>query len=115
MLRHHAALASTVPARLLYSARTLDDVIYRDELALLASDEVDVRLTLTRAWPEGWSGSTGRIDRELLEEVAWPPQERPLVYACGPTGFVEAAAGALVALGHQPGRIRTERFGPTGT
>jgi ferredoxin-NADP reductase len=116
MLRHHSAQESTVPVRLLYSARTLDDVIYRDELArLAASDEVDIRFTLTRQWPEGWTGHTGRIDRELLEEVAWPPGERPLVYVCGPTAFVEAAASALVELGHESGRIRTERFGPTGT
>ena len=100
--------------RLLYSARTLDDVIYRDELdAPRRDDAVDIRLTLTREWPEGWSGYRRRIDRELLDEVAWRPEERPLVYVCGPTGFVEAAAGALVELGHDPGRIRTERFGST--
>ena len=114
MLRHRAAAVSTVPARLLYSARTLDDVIYRDELAQLADDDVEVRFTLTRAWPEGWQGYRRRIDRRLLEEVAWPREEQPLVYVCGPTPFVELAAGTLVELGHDPGRIRTERFGPTG-
>jgi len=112
MLRHHRAASSTVPLRLLYSARSLDDVIYRDELTR-ADDGRDVRLTLTRAQPEGWRGYAGRIDRALLQEVAWPPDRRPLVYACGPTGFVETAANELVALGHEPGRIRTERFGPT--
>jgi ferredoxin-NADP reductase len=115
MLRHHSAVESEIPVRLLYSARALDEVIYRDELARLAAhDEVDVRFTLTREWPEGWSGYRRRIDRELLGELAWPPQERPLVYVCGPTGLVEAAASALVELGHDPARIRTERFGPTG-
>jgi len=115
MLRHRAATDSTVPVRLLYSARTLDDVIYRDELARLAADdEVDIRFTLTREWPEGWRGYRRRIDRELLEEVAWPQQEQPLVYICGPTAFVELAASTLVELGHSAGRIRTERFGPTG-
>ena len=90
-------------------------MIYRDELARLAAhDEVDVRFTLTREWPEGWNGYRRRIDRDLLGEVAWPPQERPLVYVCGPTGLVEAVAGALVELGHDSARIRTERFGPTG-
>ena len=115
MLRHHRAVGSTVPARLLYSARSLEDVIYRDELMGLVDDgEIDIRFTLTRAQPPGWSGYGRRIDRELLDEVAWTPAERPLVYVCGPTAFVETAATALVVLGHDPGRIKTERFGPTG-
>jgi ferredoxin-NADP reductase len=111
VLRHRAAVGSDVPARLVYSARTLDEVIYRDELDGLG----DVAITLTREAPEGWRGRRGRVDRALLEEVAWPPAERPLVYVCGPTGFVESAAAALVGLGHEPGRIRTERFGPSGS
>jgi ferredoxin-NADP reductase len=108
MLRHHRASGSGVPARLLYSARTLDDVIYREEL-----DGFDTAITLTREQPERWMGHSGRVGRELLADVAWPPAERPLVYVCGPTGFVEAVADALLALGHDPTRIRTERFGPT--
>jgi ferredoxin-NADP reductase len=116
MLRHHHAVGSTVPARLLYSARTLDDVIYHDELTRLATDDaIDVRFTLTRDQPEGWHGYARRIDQELLEDVAWPPGERQLTYVCGPTSFVETAASELVGLGHDPRRIRTERFGPTGT
>jgi ferredoxin-NADP reductase len=104
-----------VPVRLLYSARSLAEVIYRDELERLAgADGVDVRFTLTREAPPGWSGYRRRLDDELLGEVAWPPHEQPLVYVCGPTPFVEAAASGLVRLGHGPGRIRTERFGPTG-
>jgi ferredoxin-NADP reductase len=115
MLRHHAAIGSDVPVRMLYSARALPEVIYREELGRLdGSGEVDVRFTLTRAWPEGWEGYRRRIDRALLEEIVWPAAERPLVYICGPTGFVELAAGTLVELGHDPARIRTERFGPTG-
>jgi ferredoxin-NADP reductase len=114
MLRHRRATASTVPVRLLYSARVQGEVIYRDELAQLANDDVDIRFTLTREQPEGWRGYGRRIDRELLEEVAWPAQERPLVYICGPTAFVEVAASTLVELGHDAQRIRTERFGPTG-
>ena len=113
MLRHHSAIGSTVPMRLLYSARTLDEVIYRDELMKSAEGAIDVRFTLTREQPEGWRGYARRIDRELLAEVAWPVDDRSLVYVCGPTGFVETAAEALVALGHEPGRIRTERFGPS--
>jgi ferredoxin-NADP reductase len=115
MLRHRAATESTVPVRMLYSARALDDVIYHDELARLAAyDEIDIRFTLTRNAPEGWGGYRRRIDREMLEEVAWPPADRPLVYICGPTPFVEVAASTLVELGHDAARIRTERFGPTG-
>ena len=105
MLRHRRALGSDVPARLLYSARTQADLIYRAEL-----DGFDTIVTLTR---EQWAGRTGRVDRALLEEVTWPPADRPLVYVCGPTGFVEAVADALVAIGHDASRIRTERFGPT--
>ena len=86
-------------------------MIYRDELEHLGAD---VRLTLTREQPEGWAGYARRIDAELLADVAWPPEERPLVYVCGPTTFVEVAASSLVALGHDPARIRTERFGATG-
>jgi ferredoxin-NADP reductase len=115
MLRHHAATTSGVPARLLYSARALGDVIYRDELERLAeSGGVDVHLTLTREQPEGWRGYGRRIDKELLADVGWAPAERPLVYVCGPTPFAEAAADGLVELGHDPSRIRIERFGPTG-
>jgi ferredoxin-NADP reductase len=108
VLRHHRAIASEIPARLLYSARTRDDLIYRGELGAY-----ETTTTLTREQPQGWEGRTGRIDRDLLAEAAWPPAERPLVYVCGPTGFVEAVAEALVALGHHPDRIKTERFGPT--
>jgi ferredoxin-NADP reductase len=108
MLRHHHATGSHVPTRLLYSARTRADLIYPAELA---GDGTII--TLTRERPQGWDGRTGRIDRALLAEAAWPTAQRPLVYICGPTGFVEGAAEALVALGHEPSRIRTERFGPS--
>ncbi|MEX1133769.1 MAG: ferredoxin reductase [Acidimicrobiia bacterium] len=114
MLRHRVAAHSAVPTRLLYSARSFDEVIYREELAGLAAyDEIDIRFTLTRAQPIGWKGYSRRIDREMLAEVSWSPEERPLVYICGPTSFVETAAGSLVELGHDPTLIRTERFGPT--
>jgi ferredoxin-NADP reductase len=112
MLRHHRASGSSVPVRLLYSTRSLGEVIYRDELTASA-DGLDIRFTLTREQPEGWQGYARRIDRRLLEDVAWPAAEQPLTYICGPTGFVETAASALVELGHESHRIRTERFGPT--
>jgi ferredoxin-NADP reductase len=116
ILRHRAVAAASVPARLLYSSRNWDEVIYRDELvALGGGDETGVSFTLTRAWPDGWDGHRGRIDRPLLEAVSWPPGEQPLIYICGPNGFVETAAATMVEIGHDPQRIRTERFGPSGT
>jgi ferredoxin-NADP reductase len=116
MLRHRAAAELDVPARLIYSARSLDDVIYRQELTKSAAEDgVEVHFALTRDWPDGWSGHRGRLDGQFLAEAAWPPSQEPLVYVCGPTEFVEAVAGVLVHAGHQPARIRTERFGPTGT
>jgi ferredoxin-NADP reductase len=115
MLRHHKAIGSSVRVRLLYSAQSLEEAIYYDELVeLSAAPHADICLTLTRSAPEAWRGYRRRIDRELVAEVAWPPGEKPLIYACGPTGFVETAANVLVELGHDPSRIRTERFGPTG-
>jgi ferredoxin-NADP reductase len=108
MLRHRADVGSEVPAKLLYSARTLEDVIYREELDQVGAE---VALTLTREQPPGWTGYARRVDAELLREVAFPPEQNPRVFVCGPTTFVEAVADALVALGHRPGRIRTERFG----
>ena len=115
MLRHHDASGSNVPVRLLYSTRTLEDILYRDALARLAArDGVDIRFTLTRESADRWPGYRRRIDPEMLEDVGWPPRQRPLVYICGPSGFVEAAASAFVELGHEPTLIRTERFGPTG-
>ena len=88
MLRHRAAIGSSVAVRLIYSSRSLDDVIYRDELMRFAADhEVDVRLVLTREWPQDWQGHRGRVDRQLLDEVSWSPEERPLILICGPRGL----------------------------
>ena len=116
MVRHRVAAASDVPVRLLVSSRTLDDAIYRAELDGLAvrGDGLEVVHTLSREQPAGWTGRTGRIDRELLAEVAWPGTENPLAFVCGPTGLVEAVASGLVDLGYGAGRVKTERFGPTG-
>jgi ferredoxin-NADP reductase len=114
MARQRAADGDAVPTTLLYSARSWDDVIYRDELAELADDGLDVVYTLTRQQPEGWTGYARRVDRELLGEVAVAPAQLRLALVCGPTPFVEAVAQALVDLGHEPSRVKTERFGPTG-
>jgi ferredoxin-NADP reductase len=116
MIRHRAAVGSTIPTRLLYSSRSSEDVIYRDELDRLERRDtlLEVVHTLTRVQPPGWTGYHRRIDTEMLREVAWPPDQRPLMFICGPTPFVETAAASLVTLGYEPGRIKTERFGPTG-
>jgi ferredoxin-NADP reductase len=117
MLRHRAAHGSTVPARLLVSARSLEDLVYGRELGELeaAADGFQLFVTLTRETPPGWDEYSRRVDREMLAEVAWPPADRARTYVCGPTSFVEGVADALVGLGHEPAGIRTERFGPTGT
>lgn len=119
MLRHHAradaSVRAEVPVRLLYSARRWEDIIYREELQLLAQrPEVQVTFALTRDQPLGWQGYLRRIDRAMLEEVSWPPSDMPRAFVCGPTSLVESASTLLVELGHDPLRVRTERFGPTG-
>jgi ferredoxin-NADP reductase len=123
MLRHRAvtlpdrSTREAIPARLLYSSRSLDGVIYRDELERLTADDDSLKVvhTITRDAPAEWTGHRRRIDRALLEEVAWAPSDRPQIFICGPTPMVEAAASILVDVGHSPERIRTERFGPTGS
>jgi len=117
MLRHRTRADETrraeTPTRLLYSARTWDDVIYKEELKQLGAD-AEVHLTLTRDAPADWNGFRRRVDRAMLQEVGWPASELPNVYVCGPTPFTESVATLLVELGHAPAMVRTERFGPTG-
>src|SRR5215470_339020 len=116
MLRHRDRSNSRVPASLLYSSRSLEDVIYREELDVLARSDPDLRVvnTLTRRQPEWWIGYRRRIDESLLAETCIPPGQNPKVFLCGPTPFVENASRLLVELGHDPLTIKTERFGPTG-
>ncbi len=114
MVRHRAATGSDVDMRLLVSSRGWEDVIYRNELGRLSGSGVSVVHTLTRMQPPGWADYARRVDAEMLAEIGPSPVERPLIYVCGPTPFVEAVAQALVQLGHEPQRVRTERFGPTG-
>jgi ferredoxin-NADP reductase len=116
MIRHRALAGSRTPVRLLDSSRTFEDVIYREELERLAAagGALTVTHTLTRAQPPGWRGYSRRLDRRMIEEVAWPVAQRPIVFICGPTPFVEAAATLLVDHGYDPGWIKTERFGATG-
>ena len=125
MVRTHAASGSRAPLRLLYSARGPGSVLYRDELDRLAragtadgraagSTGVAVTYAYTRHLPAGWPRPAGRVDAGLIAEATWPAGQSPTCYVCGPTGFVEAVADLLTAAGHDPARIRTERFGPSG-
>jgi ferredoxin-NADP reductase len=114
MLRHRAARESPIETRALVSVRRPEDAIYRAELLVLRPREgLDIRWTYTRSpapEPGGWSG---RVSAAMLAELGPPPEAAPRVFVCGPTGFVEHAATLLVDAGHDPLRIRTERFGPT--
>lgn len=115
MIRHRAAESSDVPMHLLYSSRTLGDVIYRDELELSVSDGFGASFALTREMPPGWGGYTRRIDADMLREVAAPLGDSPQCFVCGPTVLVEAVADEMVRIGVSPERVKTERFGPTGS
>ena len=116
MIRHRTAVGSDVPTRLLFSSRSYEEIIYREELERLAAQDgsLEVIHTLTRSRPEGWSGYDRRIDAEMLAEVAWSPDESLLTFVCGPTSLVEGVAAALVSLGHDPAHVKTERYGATG-
>ncbi len=113
MLRYHAELRAPSRMRLVYSARTEHEILYRDELATLSGDEGDVVITLTREESSTWSGRRGRVDRDLLSQLTNPVSDDLLCFICGPTPFVEAVADELVALGLKPENVKTERFGPT--
>jgi ferredoxin-NADP reductase len=116
MLRHREQNANRAPAILLYSSRSLEDIIYRQELDALAARNLGLRVvhTLTRKQPNGWTGYRGRINRALLGETCFPPAQKPKIFVCGPTPFVEDVSRFLVELGQDPLAIKTERFGPSG-
>jgi ferredoxin-NADP reductase len=114
VVRRHRETGSQAPLRLLYSVRDPDSVLYRDELAALESEGVDIRYVFTRRAPQNWPRPPGRLDADLLAATAFAPELEPTTYVCGPTRFVEAVANLLVAAGHDPRRVRTERFGPSG-
>lgn len=112
MLRHRVAAGAETPVRLIVSARTLADVLYGDELVELSSHPgVEITRALTRERPAGWSELDRRIDAAALEQFGWSPAERPKIFVCGSSGLVESVGNALVALGHPPSSVRTERFG----
>jgi ferredoxin-NADP reductase len=115
MIRARGAVRGRQPFRLIYSVRTPADAYYATELARRMRDDpgLDVRYVYTREAPEGWPGKPGRINVPTLNTYGWPPDFAPDCFVCGPTSFVETAADILVALGHNPAKIRTERFGGT--
>jgi ferredoxin-NADP reductase len=143
MIRTRAQAASEVPVRLIYSARTPADVIYATELAEREhGSALTVTYLYTRSAPPGAApagesprgphggigrlfsrhheppGSdprvyAGRLNAAVLTATSFPPEANPAIFACGPSGFVESASRLLVAAGHLPGSIKTERFGPT--
>jgi ferredoxin-NADP reductase len=116
MVRARASAGSRVPFRLVYSVRSPDDGYYADELRRRVRDDggLDVRYVYTRRTPEGWPEPAHRINVPTLNTHGWPADFAPACFVCGPTGFVETVADILVALGHDPRRIKTERFGPSG-
>jgi ferredoxin-NADP reductase len=116
MLRTRCRLASKVPARLLYSTRTVENTIYAPELDRMVANRDGFTLlhTVTRGAPAGWKGETRRVDRRMLAEQGFPVAQRPQIFVCGPSSFVEAVADQLVGLGHDESAVKTERFGPTG-
>jgi ferredoxin-NADP reductase len=116
MLRHRERRNSRAPALLLYSSRSLKDVIYREELDAMARRDPDLRVvnTLTRNQPDGWRGPRRRIDKALLGVECFRPEQMPKIFVCGSTPLVEDVSRFLVELGHDPFTIKTERFGPSG-
>lgn len=113
MLGHHRATGGSRLVRLLYSVRTVGDVIGQAELQH-PPEAVEVNVTLTRGAPAGWTGLTGRVDAALLAAHTVSPAQAPQLLVCGPTSFVETVASGLIDLGHDPGLIKAERFGATG-
>ncbi|MFB9321281.1 ferredoxin reductase [Cryptosporangium minutisporangium] len=111
MARTRAQVGSDEPFRLLYSVRSPEEAIYREELPSLG---FEVTYAYTRRTPPDWPVPAGRVDAALLAATTWSPDDKPRVYVCGPTPFVEVVANVLVDAGHDPASIRTERFGPTG-
>jgi ferredoxin-NADP reductase len=114
MIRHRAAHKATIDTRLLVSSRSWDDLLYRDELSRMSGEMgLTTEFTLTRSQPPSWSGFDRRVDAEMLTLIGPRVSEQPRIFVCGPTAFVESVADALVDIGHPPGSIHAERFGPS--
>lgn len=112
MIRTRTLARSSEPFRLLYSVRNPASVLYSAELDACSRD-VAIAFAYTREVPDGWPDPPGRINAVAIAAHAWPPNAAPQCYVCGPTPFVESVADLLRAAGHDPARIKTERFGPT--
>ncbi|WP_412515574.1 ferredoxin reductase [Actinomadura madurae] len=106
MIRARRRAGDGAPFRLLYSTRTPGDVYYADELRR-PDPFLDVTHVYTREAPDGWPRPPGRLTPSDLDGGPADPD----CFICGPTAFVEAAADLLVDRGHDPRRIKTERFG----
>jgi ferredoxin-NADP reductase len=116
MLRHRDRSSSRTPTVLIYSTRSLPDIVYREELDAMACGDANLNVVyaLTREQPQDWAGHRGRIDRTLLATNCFLPIQNPAIYVCGPTAFVENVSSLLLELRFDPFRIKTERFGPSG-
>ena len=116
MIRARAQAANRVPFRLIYSVRDPAAALYATELIerQRVGDGLGVTYLYTRTAPAGSPLPVGRISADVIASSGLPPADSPRVFVCGPTGFVETTAGLLVAAGHDPGAIKTERFGPSG-
>ncbi len=116
MMRTRAASGSGAPFRLLYSVRQPDALLYGSDLTRLSAGAEGVAVTYayTRVTPAGWTYPAHRVDAELIRVATLPREQNPTCYVCGPTAFVESVADLLTSAGHDAGRIKTERFGPTG-
>jgi ferredoxin-NADP reductase len=117
MVRAHANARSGVPFRLIYSVRSPAEVLYAEELRRRMGEDMglDIAYAYTREAPPDWPGDVGRVNPATVTTYGWPPDRMPTSFICGPTPFVEAVANLLVAQGHEPDRVKTERFGPTGS
>lgn len=92
-----------------YSARSVDELAYRDELAGLAADgRISLTLTVTREPHAAWPGRRGRIDRALLESAL--PSRIAWCLVCGPPALVDDVRSGLEALGVPGGRVVVERY-----
>jgi ferredoxin-NADP reductase len=108
MVDHHRRQDSSTALRLLYSTRASTDVLGRDVLG------AETTVTLTREVPADWRGETGRVDSDMLERCTFPVADRPRIFVCGSTPFVESVAATLIDIGHDPSWIRLERYGNSG-
>ncbi|MEV0953854.1 ferredoxin reductase [Promicromonospora sp. NPDC050249] len=114
MARARREAGDRTPFRLIYSVRTSEDQLYTKELEQLVArgDGFEATTIFTRAVSLTALRGPRRLTDSELASWGWPAELEPRVYVCGPTGFVEAVSRMVVTQGHDPARVRTERFGP---